>query len=276
LGSAAVVINSSGTVRDKHKYQAFGGSDGASVGLGQAYRYTGKPLDEELDLDWYCYGARYYDPSIGRFPSIDPLHGKSPGWSPYGYCMNNPLRYIDPNGGYRIRTDPTRQVIRTENGYSKIGYRVFPMWEGPLNDVSLAVEYFAPFGFVLSLLGEDDSFQILKDAGPAGWEVFSKTRRYKEMARRFPAIKGVGRLLLLYSVYRYLNEYSDPSWVIMEYDAIEKEYGPCLDEQCVQERIRRIVKRHSGATVNDKHRITTDDSVAVQQKSDTDGLFVKT
>jgi RHS repeat-associated protein len=98
LGSAAVVINSSGTVRDKHKYQAFGGSDGGSVVLGQAYRYTGKPLDEELDLDWYYYGARYYDPSIGRFPSIDPLHGKYPGWSPYAYCLNNPLRLVDPDG----------------------------------------------------------------------------------------------------------------------------------------------------------------------------------
>jgi RHS repeat-associated protein len=89
LGSAAVVINSSGTVRDKHKYQAFGGSDGASVG---------KPLDEELDLDWYYYGARYYDPSIGRFPSMDPLHGKYPGWSPYAYCLNNPVRNVDPDG----------------------------------------------------------------------------------------------------------------------------------------------------------------------------------
>gem|GEM_PF-4075133 len=93
-----MVINSSGTVRDKHKYQAFGGSDGSSVGLGQAYRYTGKPLDEELGLGWYYYGARYYDPSIGRFPSIDPLHGKSPGWSPYAYCLNNPLRLVDPDG----------------------------------------------------------------------------------------------------------------------------------------------------------------------------------
>ena len=93
-----MVINSSGTVRDKHRYQAFGGSDGSSVVLGQAYRYTGKPLDEEFDLDWYYYGARYYDPSIGRFPSIDPLHGKSPGWSPYAYCLNNPLRLVDPDG----------------------------------------------------------------------------------------------------------------------------------------------------------------------------------
>jgi len=98
LGSAAVVINSSGTVRDKHKYQAFGGSDGSSAVLGQAYRYTGKPLDEELDLDWYYYGARYYDPSIGRFLRVDPLHGNNLSWSPYVYCLDNPLILIDLNG----------------------------------------------------------------------------------------------------------------------------------------------------------------------------------
>ena len=122
LGSAAVVINSSGTVRDKHKYQAFGGSDGSSVVLGQAYRYTGKPLDEEFDLDWYYYGARYYDPSIGRFPSIDPLHGKYPGWSPYAYCLNNPLRLVDPDGratqGANPGPEPTAQ--QTENADARV------------------------------------------------------------------------------------------------------------------------------------------------------------
>jgi len=98
LGSAAVVINSSGTVRDKHKYQAFGGSDGSSVVLGQAYRYTGKPLDEELDLDWYYYGARYYDPSIGRFLTVDPARAKYAYLGPYVYVANNPLKFFDPHG----------------------------------------------------------------------------------------------------------------------------------------------------------------------------------
>jgi RHS repeat-associated protein len=98
LGSAAVVIDSAGNVKDKYKYKPFGESAGTTVTLGQSYRYTGKPLDEEMDLDWYYYGARYYDPEIGRFLAIDPLHGKYPILSPYAYVANNPLIYLDPNG----------------------------------------------------------------------------------------------------------------------------------------------------------------------------------
>ena len=47
LGSAAVVIDSAGNVKDKYKYRPFGGEHQHTMVLGQAYRYTGKPLDEE-------------------------------------------------------------------------------------------------------------------------------------------------------------------------------------------------------------------------------------
>ena len=73
LGSAGILMTASGTVRDRCRYQAFGGvGSGQSVNLGQAYRYTGKPIDEEFGLDWYYYGARYYEPMTGRFPWSRP------------------------------------------------------------------------------------------------------------------------------------------------------------------------------------------------------------
>ena len=66
------------------------------------YKFTGKELDEETGL--YYYGARYYDPSIGLFMSVDPLADKYPGWNPYNYTLNNPVRFIDPDG--RFSLDP--------------------------------------------------------------------------------------------------------------------------------------------------------------------------
>ena len=51
-----------------------------------------------MDLGLYYYGARYYDPDIGQFISIDPLRGKYPGWGTYVYTLQNPLKYIDPDG----------------------------------------------------------------------------------------------------------------------------------------------------------------------------------
>jgi len=66
--------------------------------LNQAYKYTGKPFDSELDLDIYYYGARYYNPHLGRWLAVDPLHDKYPSLSPYVYCADNPMKYVDPDG----------------------------------------------------------------------------------------------------------------------------------------------------------------------------------
>jgi len=94
-----MVIDSTGTVKDNYKrYYAFGDAAQQTVSTDQRYRYTGKPFDDEDAFDLYYYGARYYDPKLGRFIAVDPLAGKYPEWSPYVYCMNNPLMYVDPNG----------------------------------------------------------------------------------------------------------------------------------------------------------------------------------
>jgi len=60
------------------------------------YKFTEKERDDETGLDYF--GARYYDSDIARWLSVDPLADKYPGWSPYNYCQNNPLVFIDPNG----------------------------------------------------------------------------------------------------------------------------------------------------------------------------------
>ena len=63
---------------------------------GSAYRYNGKELNEDLGL--YDYGARWYDPAVARFTTIDPLASEMPSWSPYNYTFNNPIKLVDPDG----------------------------------------------------------------------------------------------------------------------------------------------------------------------------------
>jgi RHS repeat-associated protein len=60
--------------------------------------YNGKELQTELGLDWYDYGARMYDASIGRFHVQDAYSEKYLDFSPYQYAANNPIKYIDING----------------------------------------------------------------------------------------------------------------------------------------------------------------------------------
>ncbi len=94
LGSIRAVTDSTGQVVTSFDYEPFGllveESGPASAG---GERYTGKPLDAALGL--YYFGARYYDPGLGRFIAADPARD---GLNWYRYCAGNPLVHIDPDG----------------------------------------------------------------------------------------------------------------------------------------------------------------------------------
>ncbi len=99
LGNNRVVANASGTAIQKTHYYPFGMAFADGTGQEkQPYKYNGKEFDTQAGLNLYDYHARQYEPAIGRFTSIDPHAENYYAWSPYAYCANNPIKFIDPTG----------------------------------------------------------------------------------------------------------------------------------------------------------------------------------
>jgi RHS repeat-associated protein len=91
----------------------------------QKKKYNGKELQNELGLNWYDYGARNYQPDLGRWMSTDPLADKYFSLSPYNYAGNAPTRFVDFDGqDFGIRIDLEKGTITISqtfytNGSSK-------------------------------------------------------------------------------------------------------------------------------------------------------------
>ena len=62
------------------------------------YLYNTKEFNADFGLDWYDYGARWYDAAIGRWGGVDFLAERYYSWNVFQYAMDNPIRFLDPNG----------------------------------------------------------------------------------------------------------------------------------------------------------------------------------
>lgn len=122
LGSTRMIVNKDGqTVEATFDYTPFGVQiTGASLPTNSTeYRFSGKELQNISDYEIYDFGARQYFPKYAIWSSVDPLSEKYYPITPYAYCVNNPIKFIDPDGNKLVsanghvlwNTDPKKGNI---------------------------------------------------------------------------------------------------------------------------------------------------------------------
>ena len=95
LGSVTSLSNAAGALGQTYTFDSFGKQTASSGSLTNVFQYVGRESDAEAGL--YYYRARYYDVTIGKFISQDPISFEG-GNNFYAYVLNSPLNLTDPFG----------------------------------------------------------------------------------------------------------------------------------------------------------------------------------
>ena len=101
LGSVRAITDNSGSVIEQNAYYPFGSRHTFGNTYAQTtnrFKFNGKEEQTTGNLNYLDYGARMYDSNIARRTTQDPLAEKYYSQSPYNYCVNNPVIFVDPDG----------------------------------------------------------------------------------------------------------------------------------------------------------------------------------
>ena len=98
LGSVRAVVNDEGEVQERNDYYPFGSRWDDGLLSDNRYRYNGKEAQAFLNNPYLDYGARQYDSDGAVWLGKDPLSEKYYPISPYVFCVNNPIKYMDVDG----------------------------------------------------------------------------------------------------------------------------------------------------------------------------------
>ena len=156
LGSPLILMDEDGNIVKRYRFDPFGNLEAQWGTEPNRYLFTGKEKDES---GLYYFGARYYNPRLGRWITPEPrlysthpklaLSLKNPqGLNPYVYCFNNPLRYLDIEGKWELEAH-ARQFVEFARQYLGIKYKPTYGFEYLSADVPTALDCKALVGRAL-------------------------------------------------------------------------------------------------------------------------------
>jgi len=107
--------------------------------------HTGKEFHSFDGLSWHDNVARFHDTLFPRFTTVDPLAEHAPDVSPYVYCGNNPLRFIDPSG--MIERDKNGKIVYSHESMKGFNYED--------KEKGLSATGFVEYGFIKTDIGNN-------------------------------------------------------------------------------------------------------------------------
>ena len=112
LGGASWITDAGGQPIQHLQYLPYGETllDQRNGGYHERYTFSGKEKDSETG--YYYFGARYYNPDLSLWLSVDPMSDQNPDISPYHYCHWNPMRIVDPDGRDDWEVDKLGYITR--------------------------------------------------------------------------------------------------------------------------------------------------------------------
>ena len=129
LGSTRKVVDSNNSIKETINYYPFGSEmkmqDPAQMAgdTWQPYRFTSKELDNQNGLNWYDFGARWFDVAgVPMWTSVDPLAEKYYPFTPYSYCAGDPVNKFDPDGR-SIWTKEAKLIWKASKAVAKDGLK---------------------------------------------------------------------------------------------------------------------------------------------------------
>ena len=198
LGNVRSMINENKTLLEETHYYPFGltmkgiSTQSSTTSLQNKYQYNGKELQNDLGLDQYDYGARFYDAQIGRWHVQDPKAWKYAMLSPYGYANNMPVNAIDIYGEdiYIITGNKIVRVAIETLRRTDVGRALLEKYEkSKTHDIYISAQKFMNNGYDGFTLADAESSKIISGNGK------EKVRGNKEIDQRtsidFSAFEGL-------------------------------------------------------------------------------------
>ena len=157
LGSSSYITNLDGEVVQHIEYVPFGEVfvEERNNIWNTPYLFNAKEFDEETGL--YYYGARYYEPRLSLWMSVDPLQEKYPNISTYCYAANNPIKFIDSDGRKLLFASGTTEAFK-----QKFRAAIMYLHEHNADGIIAQIDKSSTIIYITERVGEASAFSKTK------------------------------------------------------------------------------------------------------------------